>query len=102
MAFQITRTTWSQQRRTAALPDHTETPRALRELQGNDPMILTLPRGHYCPKEHQQHRELAAHYPKIAVAYPQVVTIATGDHHALQEFGRRPADLPGATQQPPS
>jgi hypothetical protein len=30
--------------------------------------ILTLARGHYCPKEHQQHLDLAAFYPKIAVA----------------------------------
>jgi hypothetical protein len=49
-------------------------------------MILTLARGHYCPKEHQQHLELAANYPKIAVAYTQVVTIATDEHHTLQEF----------------
>ena len=27
-------------------------------MQGNDPMILTLARGHYCPKEHQQGTEL--------------------------------------------
>ena len=58
------------------LPDHTNTPRKLRELQGDDPLILTLARGHYCPKEHQQHLELAAFYPKIA----------TDDHHTLQEF----------------
>ena len=38
------------------LPDHTETPRRLSDLQGNDPLILTLARGQYCPKEHQQHR----------------------------------------------
>ena len=43
-------------------------PRKLSELQGDDPLILTLARGHYCPKEHQQHLELAAFYPKIAVA----------------------------------
>jgi peroxiredoxin len=49
-------------------------------------LILTLARGHYCPKEHQQHLELAAFYPKIAVAYTQVVTISTDDHHTLQEF----------------
>ena len=48
------------------LPDHTGTVRRLSELQGDDPMILTLARGHYCPKEHQQHLELAAFYPKIA------------------------------------
>jgi len=69
-----------------ALPDHTSTVRTLSELQGRDPMILTLARGHYCPKEHQQHLELAAHYPKIAVAYTQIVTISTDEHHTLQEF----------------
>ena len=43
-------------------------------------------RGHYCPKEHQQHLELAANYPKFAVAYTQIVTISTDDHHTTQEF----------------
>jgi peroxiredoxin len=69
-----------------ALPDHTGTVRALSDLQGRDPLILTLARGHYCPKEHQQHLELAAFHPKIAVAYTQIVTISTDDHHTLQEF----------------
>ncbi|HVW09212.1 MAG TPA: redoxin domain-containing protein [Bryobacteraceae bacterium] len=68
------------------LPDHTSTQRRLSELQGDDPLILTLARGHYCPKEHQQHRELAAFYPAVAVAYTQMVTISTDDHHTLQEF----------------
>ena len=68
------------------LPDHTDTPRKLSELQGRDPLILTLARGHYCPKEHQQHLDLAAFQPKIAVAYTQIVTISTDEHHTLQEF----------------
>jgi peroxiredoxin len=68
------------------LPDHTRTRRRLSELQGQDPLILTLARGHYCPKEHQQHRQLAEFYPQIAVAYTQIVTISTDDHHTLQEF----------------
>jgi len=68
------------------LPDHTKTPRKLSELQGEDPLILTLSRGHYCPKEHQQHRELAAFYPKIAVAYTKIATITTDDHHTSQGF----------------
>ena len=68
------------------LPDHTNVTRKLSEIQGDDPLILTLARGHYCPKEHQQHLELAAFYPKIAVAYTQVATIATDEHHTLQEF----------------
>jgi peroxiredoxin len=68
------------------LPDHEDVPRRLSELQGDDPLILTLARGHYCPKEHQQHLDLAANYSKIAVAYTKLVTIATDDHHTLQEF----------------
>ncbi|MGH2878815.1 MAG: redoxin domain-containing protein [Solirubrobacteraceae bacterium] len=68
------------------LPDHEEIPRKLSEIQGEDPLILTLARGHFCPKEHQQHRELAAFYPKVAVAYTQMATISTDVHHTLQEF----------------
>jgi peroxiredoxin len=68
------------------LPDHARVPRKLSELQGDDPMILTLARGHYCPKEHQQHLELAANYPKINVAYTAIATISTDEHHTLQEF----------------
>src|SRR3954462_7649493 len=68
------------------LPDHDNVPTRLSELQGDDPMILTLARGHYCPKEHQQHLELAANYAKINVAYTRIVTISTDAHHANQEF----------------
>jgi peroxiredoxin len=69
-----------------ALPDHESVTRKLSEIQGEDPLILTLARGDYCPKEHQQHLELAANYPKIAVAYTQMATISTDDHHSSQEF----------------
>ncbi len=68
------------------LPDHTETPRKLSEIQGEDPMILTLARGHYCPKEHQQHLDLAAFQPKIGVSYTQIATISTDADHETQEF----------------
>jgi peroxiredoxin len=68
------------------LPDHTRTMRKLSEIQGDDPLILTLARGHYCPKEHQQHLQLAAFYPQINVAYTQIATISTDDHHTSQEF----------------
>ncbi len=84
------------------LPDHTGTPRKLSELQGDDPLILTLARGHYCPKEHQQHLELAAFYPRIAAAYTQIVTIATDlITTPLQELAhprRRPVALSPPTQ----
>jgi peroxiredoxin len=68
------------------LPDHEKVPRKLSELQGEDPMILTLARGHYCPKEHQQHQELVAGYNKIAVAYTKIATITTDEDHLLKEF----------------
>jgi peroxiredoxin len=68
------------------LTDHTGTRRRLSELQGNDPLILVLSRGHFCPKDHQQHLDLASFYPKIAVAYTKIVTIATDNVLELNEF----------------
>jgi len=68
------------------LTDHTKTRRRLSDLQGIDPLILTLARGNFCPKEHQQHLELAAFYPKIAVGYTQIVTISTDNILELNEF----------------
>ena len=79
------------------LTDHTKTLRRMSDLQGNDPMVLVLARGHFCPKDHQQHVELAAFYPKISVAYTQIVTISTDDIIETREFprlSRSPVDLP--------
>jgi peroxiredoxin len=71
------------------LPDQDRVTRTLSEIQGEDPLILTLARGNYCPKEHQQHLELAANYPKIAVSYTKVATISTDTHHSSQSSVRR-------------
>jgi peroxiredoxin len=68
------------------LTDHNRTRRQLSELQGIDPMILILSRGGFCPKDHQQHLELAANYSKIAVAYTQIVTISTDNILETNEF----------------
>jgi peroxiredoxin len=68
------------------LTDHTKVRRRLSELQGNDPMILVLSRGHFCPKDHQQHFELAAFYPKISVAYTRIVTVSTDNIVETREF----------------
>jgi peroxiredoxin len=68
------------------LSDHTGQRRRLSELQGRDPMILILARGHFCPKDHQQHLELAAFYPRIAVSYTKIVTISTDPIYELNEF----------------
>lgn len=59
------------------LPDQTGTLRKLSFLQGNDPMILTLNRGQYCPKDHQQLLQLANFSTQCAVGYTQIVTITT-------------------------
>jgi peroxiredoxin len=69
-----------------SLPDHEGTIHTLSELQGDDPLVLTLARGHYCPKEHQQHLQLAASYPQFNVAYTRIATISTDDKHTSQEF----------------
>lgn len=68
------------------LTDHAKSRRRLSELQGIDPMILLLARGHFCPKDHQQHLELSAHYSQIAVAYTQIVTISTDNIVETSEF----------------
>jgi peroxiredoxin len=68
------------------LPDHANRIRRLSELQGDDPLVLILARGHYCPKEHQQHLQLAAFASQIGVGYTKVATISTDDHHTTQEF----------------
>jgi peroxiredoxin len=68
------------------LTDQSKARRRLSNLQGINPMILVLSRGSYCPKDHQQHLELAANYPKIAVAYTQIVTISTDNILETNEF----------------
>ncbi|CAA9441959.1 MAG: hypothetical protein AVDCRST_MAG01-01-3737 [uncultured Rubrobacteraceae bacterium] len=68
------------------LTDHTRKRRTLGGLQGGDPMILVLARGHFCPKDHQQHLELVENYPKIHVAYTQIVTISTDNLPQANEF----------------
>lgn len=60
-----------------ALTDHTGTRRTLSELQGDDPMILVLSRGHFCPKDRRQLRNLVDLYPELKVGYTGIVTIST-------------------------
>ncbi len=68
------------------LTDHARRRRRLSEIQGQDPIIVVLSRGHFCPKDHQQHLELASLYPKIAVGYTKLVTITTDNLLELNEF----------------
>jgi peroxiredoxin len=68
------------------LTDHTKTRRRLSELQGVDPMIVVLARGHFCPKDHQQHSQLAAFYPQLVAGYTQIVTISTDNILVSNDF----------------
>jgi len=68
------------------LPDQTNMPRKLSTLQESQPMILTLSRGMFCPKEHRQHERLVEFYPEIKVGYTRLVTISTDDLVETNKF----------------
>jgi len=48
--------------------DHTAKRRKLSELQGQDPMILVLGRGGYCPKDRRQAEGLVQLHRELEVA----------------------------------
>ncbi len=68
------------------LTDHTKKRRRLSALQGHDPLILLLSRGHFCPKDNQHHLKLAAFQSEVAVAYTRIVTISTDSIASTREF----------------
>ena len=68
------------------LPDQTGRRRTLSALQGDDPMIVVLSRGHYCPKDQRQHRNLVELYPELKVAYTRLVTISTSSMLETNEW----------------
>ncbi len=68
------------------LTAHDKKRRRLSELQGDDPLILLLSRGRFCPKDNQQHLKLAAIQSEIAVAYTGIVTISTDNIVVSREF----------------
>jgi len=59
------------------LSDHTTKRRKLSELQGQDPMILVLSRGSFCPKDRRQHEGLVQLHRELEVGYCRLVTIST-------------------------
>jgi peroxiredoxin len=68
------------------LPDHTGKHKTLSGLQGADPMIVVLSRGHFCPKEHRQHEGLVALHREMQVGYCRMVTISTDNLLETNEF----------------
>lgn len=59
------------------LPDHRGVRRRLSAFAELNPLILVIARGHFCPKDQQQHRLLAKFYPEVRVAYTELVTVST-------------------------
>src|SRR5580698_8924624 len=59
------------------LADHTGKHRKLSELQGQNPMVLVLSRGAFCPKDRRQAEGLVALHREMYVAYTRLVTIST-------------------------
>jgi peroxiredoxin len=68
------------------LSDHTAKRRKLSELQGQDPMILVLGRGGYCPKDRRQHEGLVQLHRELEVGYCRLVTISTDNITETNEF----------------
>src|SRR5215831_17639188 len=68
------------------LPDHTTKRRRLSELQGQDPMVLVLSRGGYCPKDRRQHEGLVQLYRELEIGYCRLVTISTDNIIETSEF----------------
>jgi peroxiredoxin len=68
------------------LPDHTTKHRKLSELQGQDPMVLVLSRGSFCPKDRRQHEGLIQLHRELEVAYCRLVTISTDNISETSEF----------------
>jgi peroxiredoxin len=68
------------------LRDHKNRPHKLSQLQGDDPMILTLLRGHYCPKDRRQLHELVWFHDRLDVGYARIVTITCDNITQLNEL----------------
>jgi peroxiredoxin len=68
------------------LSDQTGKRRKLSELQQQDPMIVVLSRGAYCPKDRRQHEGLVQLHREMEVGYCRLVTISTANLIETNEF----------------
>ncbi len=68
------------------LTDHRGTRRKLSALQGDDPLVVVLSRGGYCPKDRRQHEGLLQLYREMQVGYCRLVTISTDNLVETNEF----------------
>src|ERR1700728_3646882 len=68
------------------LSDHTAKRRKLSELQGQQPMVLVLSRGGFCPKDRRQSELLLELHREMEVGYSRLVTISTDSIAETNEF----------------
>lgn len=68
------------------LSDHTAKRRKLSQLQGQDPLILVLARGGFCPKDRRQHEGLIQLHRELEAGYCRLVTISTDNITETNEF----------------
>src|SRR6201988_336047 len=68
------------------LSDHRGTRRSLAELQQEEPLVLVLSRGGFCPKERRQHEGLVQLHREMQVGYCRLVTISTDNLLETNEF----------------
>jgi peroxiredoxin len=69
-----------------ALSDHRARRCKLSELQADDPMVLVLSRGGYCPRDRRQHEGLLQLHREMLVGYCRMVTISTDNLLETNEF----------------
>ena len=69
------------------LPDHAQTPRRLSSLQTkDDPMLIVLIRGFFCPKDREQLKALTRFHSQLVVGSCQIVVITTDDWHTTNNL----------------
>lgn len=68
------------------LSDHGGTHRRLSALQADDPLVVVLARGGFCPKDRRQHEGLLQLHHEMQVGYCRLVTISTDNLLATNEF----------------
>ena len=68
------------------LSDHTAKHRKLSELQGQQPMVIVLSRGGFCPKDRRQHEGLVELQRELEVGYCRLVTISTDNITETSEY----------------
>ena len=68
------------------LSDHHGKRRTLSELQGDDPLVLVLSRGSFCPKDRRQHKGLLQLHHEMQVGFGRLITVSTDNLIETNEF----------------